>query len=46
MTYAIAIESAGGTIDTPLRVVALLPDQAPEGLLARFAGQSPAWGWR
>jgi hypothetical protein len=40
MTYAIVIESAGGTIEVFHQVAALLPEQEPDGLLARVAGQS------
>jgi hypothetical protein len=40
MTYAIASESAGGTIETFHQVTALLPEGTPDGLLALVAGQS------
>ncbi len=39
MTYAVFIQSAGGTIDIFRQVVDLLPDTDPEGLLLRVAGQ-------
>jgi hypothetical protein len=39
MTYAVFIQSAGGTIDVFHRVVDLLPARPPEGLLMQVAGQ-------
>jgi hypothetical protein len=39
MTYAVFIQSAGGTIDVFHRVADLLPAEAPDGLLLRVAGQ-------
>jgi hypothetical protein len=40
MTYAIITESTGGTMDIFRRVNEQLPDQQPEGLLMRVAGES------
>jgi hypothetical protein len=39
MAYAVVTQSAGGTIDVYHKVVGLLPETAPEGLLVQVAGE-------